>query len=69
MPDDTQASATTKIVELSREEVDELHLLTLKFIRKLSELEVALARAKDRPPEPKPTFYEQPVDGIELDSD
>ena len=46
-----------KIVELSQAEVDELHVLTLKFNRKLSELEVALARAKDKPPEPKPTSY------------
>lgn len=62
MPD--EASAKTKIVELSQAEVDELHVLALKFLRKLSELEVALARAK--PPEPKPTSHEGSLDGEEF---
>lgn len=65
MPEEKQAKL--KIVELSREDVDELHVLTLKFIRKLSELEAALARAKDKPPEPKPTSYEaRYIDGEEF---
>lgn len=64
MPNEKQSQL--KIVELSREEVDELHVVTLKFLRKLSELEVALARAKDKPPEPKPTSYEGSLDGEEF---
>lgn len=67
MPD--EGSAKTKIVEISQGEIDELHMLALKLIDRLRALELRVAMAKDKPPEPKPAFYEQPEDGVELDSD
>lgn len=62
-------SSRMKIVELTEPEIASIRELLMALDEKLTSLDRRLAMAKEKPPEAKPQFYEQPEDGQEYQSE
>jgi hypothetical protein len=58
-----------KIVELTELEIASIRDLLMALDQRLYTLERQLAIAKEKPREPKPQFYEQPIEGAEYCSE